>query len=491
MKYKKKDSDKINEYNKDDKNINFDKTADKDIADKLINKINEEFSENSNCNIDKSEKITEESIKKIDNINLKETNEQDLNRDIQSNPAYFENEDNNKKIIESISSGNVPQPKFETCKKIVKSKKNKYLFRAVWIVFLTFISILIASYTIVGMNDMLGIGKGNEPVSIEIQKGASLEVVSQTLKDRGIIRQKIFFKVYAIVTKNSKKFSAGSYELKPNMDYQAILNNLRNNDRNKQVVEIAFIEGMNIHECAQMLEDSGVCDKNEFLERCKSDDFDDKYDFLKNISNKDKRYYKLEGYLFPDTYEFYVGEDPSNVIRRFLNNFQKKTIKINNLKGYDKKTSIKQLSEESGKDLDEIINISSLIQAEAANKDDMYKVSSVIMNRVNITASDGKNKFGEFGLTKLGIDSTVWYPYKTRDSVPSNIVDIFKSSYNTYDIIGLPPGPICNPGMDAIYAALKPDKTDYFYFCHSKVGNAYYAKTNDVHLSNLKKAGLL
>ncbi len=379
----------------------------------------------------------------------------------------------------------------DTEKVIFKPKKSKYLFRIIWIVFLSFISVLLAGYALIAMNDMLGIGESDNAVIVDIPKDASLDTVASILKNNGIIRQDIFFKIYAFATKNSKGFLEGSYELKPNMDYQIILNKIKSRTVNQDVIELAFREGMSLQECAKLLSENGVCDKDEFLEKCKSDEFDDKYDFLEEIKNKEQRYYKLEGYLFPDTYEFYKDENPSSVIRRFLSNFQKKIIKVNSHEGYDKKTSIKHLCDESGKTLDEVINISAMIQAEAADKTDMYRISSVIRNRLDTVSSDGKNKFGEYGLSRLGIDSTVWYPYKTKGDVPEDIVKDFHSRYDTYEITALPPGPICNPGMQAIYAALRPDDTEFYYFCHSSSGEAYYAKTNDVHLENLKKAGLV
>lgn len=373
---------------------------------------------------------------------------------------------------------------------VLKSKKNKYFFRAIWFVLIAFVSTLLVSYALVSMNDMLGIGKSDNTISVEIPNNASLDNVAGILKSSGIIKQDAFFKLYCFITKNTKGFLHGTYELRPNMDYQVIINKIKSQTANKDVVEIAFREGMNVQECASLLSENGVCSEEDFLEKCNSDEFDDKYDFLKEIKNKSERYYKLEGYLFPDTYEFYKGEDPSSVIRRFLNNFQKKIIKVNTHEGYDKNTSIKHLCEEQGKTLDEIINISSMIQSEAANKKDMYKVSSVIYNRLSTVSSDGNNKFGEFGLSKLGIDSTVWYPYKTKSAVPEDIVNSFQSRFDTYEITGLPPGAISNPGLEAIYAALKPESTDYYYFCHSDSGDAYYAQTNDQHLANLKKAGL-
>ena len=356
---------------------------------------------------------------------------------------------------------------------------------------ISLISVLLAGYALTAMNDMLGLGQSDDVIVVDIPEGANINTIASILKERGIINQQFFFKVYCIVTKNSKGFLAGTYELKPNMDYQILINKMKSHTSNKDVVEIAFKEGMNLQEYAELLEENGVCKKDAFLEKCKSDEFDEKYEFLKGIKNKENRPYKLEGYLFPDTYEFYKNQDPSGVIRRFLSNFQKRIIKINSHEGYEKRTSIIHLCEENGKTLDEIVNISSMIQAEAADKGDMYKVSSVIYNRLATVPSSGINKFGEYGLSRLGIDSTVWYPYRTKNDVPSDIIGNFHSGYDTYDIEGLPPGPICNPGIQAFYAALKPENTEYFYFCHSSIGEAYYAKNKSEHEVNLKKAGLV
>lgn len=401
----------------------------------------------------------------------------------------FKNEFYRKNVTskESYNKEKIKENENIKCK---KDGKNKILFRVIWFVFLSLVSILLAGYALTAMNDMLGLGQSDNVIVIDIPEGANVNTVANILKEKGIITQKFFFKIYCILTKNSKSFLGGTYELKPNMDYQVLINKMKSHASNKDIVEVAFKEGMNLQEYAELLEENGVCKRNEFLEKCKSDEFDEKYEFLKEIKNKESRPYKLEGYLFPDTYEFYKNEDPSGVIRRFLNNFQKKIIKISSHEGYDKKTSIKYLCEEKGKTLDEIINISSMIQAEAANKSDMYKVSSVIYNRLAIVPSEGINKFGEYGLSRLGIDSTVWYPYRTKNDVPSDIIENFNSPYDTYNIEGLPPGPICNPGLQAFYAALKPEKTEYFYFCHSVSGEAYYAKNKSEHEINLRKAGL-
>lgn len=438
----------------------------------------EDISSSSSENSFKEEAFNEESLDKENDNQQEETAPQEVSDDID---------------IYSKDDEEYAEPPKEPPKKkvFIKSKKNTFLFRIIWIIFLSLVSTLLAGYFLIAMNDMLGLGESDNIITVDIPEHANIDTVAKIFKEKGIIKQELFFKLYSIITKNSKGFVAGTYELKANMDYQILINRIRSHIVDKNAVEIAFKEGMNVQEYASILAENGVCEEEEFLAKCNSDEFDDKYEFLKEIKNKDERYYKLEGYLFPDTYEFYKNEDPTSIIKRFLNNAQRKLVKLTSIEGYANNTSIKYICEEKGKTLDEILNISSMIQDEAANKDDMYKVSSVIYNRLGTLSSNGINKFGEYGLSALGIDSTVWYPYRAKSAVPENIVNTFKSRYNTYNITGTPPGPICNPGIQAIYAALSPENTEYFYFCHSSSGNAYYAKTNDVHLENLKKAGLV
>lgn len=374
--------------------------------------------------------------------------------------------------------------------KIMEYQKNGCFFKIAWFVFLCLVSALLARYALAGISDMLAVGKSAGTVMVEIPEGSSLDAIAEILKNNNIINEKQFFKFYTRVTKSANNFSPGVYELETNMDYQAILNHLKNHSNIKNVAEITFTEGMNILECAELIEKNQVCKKDEFLKCCNSNQFDDKYSFIKNIDNQKDRVYKLEGYLFPDTYKFYQGEDASNVVIKLLNNFQKKVIKKDILEGYEGKVSIKELAEEKGFSIDKLMNIASLIQAEAANKEDMYKVSSVIHNRLNTLSNGGYSLFGEAAMGILRIDATVYYPYKNKASLPGNVSKNFTSNYNTYKIEGLPSGPLCNPGTDAILAALNPAKTDYYYYCHSKSGEAFYAKTNDAHIANLRKAGL-
>ncbi len=374
--------------------------------------------------------------------------------------------------------------------KIKKDKHNKRFFTIVWLVTLCLISTLLARYTLTGINDMLAVGKDSKPVQITIPENASAGDVAVILKENDLINEEEFFKLYAWITKSGKKFVAGSYELNTSMDYQTILNHIRNKTNAKDILEITITEGMNILECSELLEKNNICSKEQFLKLCRSNNFDEDYTFLKEITNSSAREYKLEGYLFPDTYNFYKGENAGSVISKMLTNYQNKIYKKSDAENSDSKVSVKELAEKHGMTVNDVLIIASLIQAEAANKDDMYNVSSVIHNRLATTSTGGKNKFGEFSIDVLRLDSTVYYPYRTKNNIPKDIASKFVGKYNTYKLKGLPPGPICNPGMDALLAAINPAKTDYYYYCHSKTGEAFYAKDNSTHQANLRKAGL-
>lgn len=375
-------------------------------------------------------------------------------------------------------------------KKSKKIKSSKFFFKIAWLVFVCLVSALLARFAISGLNDMLAFGKESDIVQIELSEDCSIDEVAKILESKKVISETWCFKIYALVTKAPKKFNKGIYEIEVGMDYQSILNRMKDSESSKDVVEVTVTEGMNAMECANLMSKSGICNKDEFLKCCSSDKFDEKYSFLKEINNNGKRVYKLEGYLFPDTYKFYRDEKPYNVVIKFLNNYQKKIYQKIDVEGYSSKISIAEIAANQNLPVDEVINIASLIQAEAANKEDMYNVSSVINNRLATAKTDGKNRFGEFSMNILRLDATVYYPYKSESAVPSKLKNNFNSSYNTYKIEGLPPGPICNPGIEAIKAALLPAKTDYYYYCHSASGQSFFAKTNDVHIANLKKAGL-
>ena len=238
-----------------------------------------------------------------------------------------------------------------------KAKSNKIVFRVVWITMVILVSILFGEYLMIGINDLLAIGREEEKsVSVTISESDNIDKITDMLYDKGIIKNKLFFKLYAVVTKSTSGFTRGTFDVSTNKDYQALINYLQSDMNRTDVVTIRFTEGMNVPEYAKLLEKNNVCNAEDFEKACKSSMFDEDYDFIKSIPNAQKRYYKLEGYLFPDTYDFYVGEDIDSVIRKFLANYRRKVYQTKTrVKGFDKKVTIAQRAESMGMTMEDIL----------------------------------------------------------------------------------------------------------------------------------------
>lgn len=429
--------------------------------------------------------------------------------DIPNSEDYYENEKLEEKRRKQAL-------KAERRRKKKKAKKNGCVFKIVWFVMIIILGVFVAEFLLVGINDLLGRNRGEtEAIVITIPKDATLDDITDILVENNVINSAGYFKLYAEVTKGELEFVQGSYEMSNNMDYEAIINYLQSNNNRVDTVTLQITEGMTVLEIADLLSKNGVCDKDEFLKLCNSNTFDEDFTFLVDGRKKlGEVYYKLEGYLFPDTYEFYQGENPKTTIYRFLNNYEtrvyytKQRVEIKDsdeddanmyaedtdsdnkrTKKYESLTISEQAAKQ-GMTMDEVMIIASMIQAEAANVEDMYNISSVFHNRLATLSNDGYTAYGENINGTLGSDPTIYYPYK-QNTVPEN----FQSRYDTYTVKGLPAGADCNPGLDAINAALYPNQTNYYYFCHKAATEdsdavAYYAATAGDHAYNQVLAGI-
>lgn len=232
-------------------------------------------------------------------------------------------------------------------------------------------------------------------------------------------------------------------------------------------VRITFPEGSTVSQIAALLEENGVCAAAEFTAAANNPLSLEGYTFI--IPNPEERAFLLEGYIFPDTYEFYRNESASAALSRFLKNTQAKL-----------DADVYARCDELGYSVDEILTLASIIQEEAGDPAEMGKVSSVIHNRL------GSSRF-----PKLQCDVATFY---LRDYVKPYVDEIryeeLVELYNTYNCFGLPAGPITNVGMDAINAALYPEDTDYYYFITDSNGDYLYAETWSGHLENCDKAGI-
>ncbi|MBQ8784104.1 MAG: endolytic transglycosylase MltG [Clostridia bacterium] len=236
------------------------------------------------------------------------------------------------------------------------------------------------------------------------------------------------------------------------------------------VVTVTFPEGYTIYQMGGLLEESGVCSKEEFYQAANSP-----VDGIE-ITNPEERAFLLEGYLFPDTYEFYLDEDVHSVISRFIDNYNTKIT-----------PEIQKKAADLGYTMDEMLTLASIIQKECDfDIEECKNVSSVFHNRLKNSRE-----------TYLGSDVTYFYLKNMADFLggsDSQKFDYLLTKYYTYNKYrkGLPAGAICNPGIKAITAAVEPADTDYYYFLTDKSGtDFYYAETYNQHLANGKKAGIM
>lgn len=398
-------------------------------------------------------------------------------------------DENTKAQIEKASKKELHRQKREERKIArIKAGRNKRAFRIAWLFMIIMVCVVVTHFLVTGCNDFLAIKRTDETVvTVRVKADYTVDSLADQLEDQGVIDSKVFFKMFADLTGKADDITPGVYHIPKNKDYLGILNYLQFTGNVQNTIEVTVTEGTNILELVELLYTEGVtaeADKEEFLRLCNSDEFDEDFPFLAEIEDNTDRLYKLEGYLFPDTYEFYIDEAPDQTIRRFLNNFENRVYNYEyEIEGYDEPVTLIELIEESGLySLDEFVTMASVVQGEAANDEDMKKVASVIHNRLE----DGP----QYDIYTLGMDSTIFYPYKTQEDVPEDIRDNFESKYDTYDNKGLPPGAICSPSANALMSAVVPADTEYLYFCHSAEGESFYAETLYEHQSNLSKAGL-
>lgn len=352
-----------------------------------------------------------------------------------------------------------PKTQEKPPKKEKRKKKNGCLYGMIYLVVIGLVSIIASQFIIKGAYDLLGAYKEDGEATIIIEQDSELGDIVDQLAETGVVKEPFFFRLYATITK--AKFYPGTYNISTNLDYEAIINELQMNSNRLDVVTLTFVEGSTIEQIGTQLENARVCSKDEFIEEVKTGDFSN-YSFIGNITNPEERYYKLEGYMFPDTYEFYLYSSARTVIRKFLDNYNNRIT-----------AEMLERADDLGMTMDQVLTMASLVEKEAANDEDRRKVASVFYNRLNNPAQ----------FPKLESNTTDYYPY-TQDTVPEG----FKSTYDTYEIEGLPPGPICNPGISAINAALYPATTNYYFFNMDVNGKAYYATTLAQHEQNLATA---
>lgn len=281
---------------------------------------------------------------------------------------------------------------------------------------------------------------------------ADMSYVADQLKDNGIIKYKWLFKLFGSVYNADEKIDPGTYELKAIYDYKALVKKMTSGSAAMVTKKITFPEGYTMRQIFKKLNAEGVCDYDELMDAAANSTFN--YSFLEGTEKGDAN--RLEGFLFPDTYEFYEGMPAATAINKLLEVFH-----------YKMTAEMLEWQEESGYTMREIVTIASMIEKEAANDTEQYTIASVIYNRL-------KKDW------PLQIDSTTLYEYPDHEGAPTAEMLAKDSPYNTRISKGLPPSPICSPGITSIRAALQPSSTNYMYYAlNTATGQHEFFKTAD------------
>ena len=295
----------------------------------------------------------------------------------------------------------------------------------------------------------------NEKTIITIEKNDKLNDIGSMLKNNNIIRSKQIFILYSRLKGNAYNYKPGTYIIESPISLKN-LNKILIGGPKYGEIRITIPEGYNIKQIAELFEKNDLIDKDVFLKIAKNGNFD--YSFLNVIKSKDVKY-KLEGFLFPDTYIFYKNDKPEIILKKILDRF-------NEIKN--------QLKIEDSK-LKDIIILSSIIEKEAVVSSERPIISGIFYNRLKRDM-----KLESCATLQYALGKDIFSPVLTIEETK------YKSPYNTYLNFGLPIGPICNPGLDSMLAALNPDKNEYLFFVSKGNGYHEFNKTYDEHEKAVK-----
>ena len=319
-------------------------------------------------------------------------------------------------------------------------KKNAGTFALLYVVFVIGVSALLACVGWIAANDVLALNKPEKNVTLTISQDDSFGDVTDMLKENGLIEYKFLFSLFAAFTGGDDEVVPGTFTLNTDMDYRALLTGMSANSATKATIRVTIPEGYTVDQIFALLAERGVASEADLQEMAAGHDY--AFSFLQDIPLGD--YHRLEGYLYPDTYEFTTPENPLYVINKML-------VRFDEIVSDDMRQEIWN----SGRSIHDVVIVASMIEKETDGTD-RGQISSVIYNRLNNpTASAGTNGY-------LQIDATL--AYINGGQAPTDADRSIDSPYNTYLYPGLPAGPIANPGLESIQAAMEPDSTSYYYY---------------------------
>jgi len=318
--------------------------------------------------------------------------------------------------------------------------------------FVICVSLVLASLLWMAAVDVLGFGMEDEKVNVTVPTGFTIEDITDMLYDAGLIKYKFLFSAYADYSNAEDKITAGSYVLNKDFDYRAIVQGMTARAGVRVETTVTIPEGFSLAQIFTLLEDYGVCPAADLWTTATNHNFN--YHFL-DAGTLGERL-RLEGFLFPETYNFYLDSTPVQALNRLLREFDRRFTE-----------TYTERAEAMGYSIRDIIIVASMIEREAGSNEERPRIAAVIYNRL-----ESRN------FPFLQVDATINYAIAGTGRPFSIELD---HPYNTYTNEGLPPGPIANPGIESIRAALYPDSTNEYYYALNKEGTHNFFRNYEQH----------
>lgn len=328
-----------------------------------------------------------------------------------------------------------------------------------------------------------GLDRPQGEVTVTIEQGSGTAAIARTLKEAGVIRSELLFRYYVKNSEKAGRLQYGMFTLDTSLSYFNICDALSQYAAKADTVRITIPEGTTAIGIAQKFEEAGLCTAEEFLDEANNGDFSE-YTFWQYVPDDEDapdRFMKCEGYLFPDTYEFFANDNVHNYVSVFYARFDTMI-----------SDEMYQLLDKQGMTLPQLITLASFVQEEAGNSEN-DNVAQVFRNRLAEGSPYPKLQSNASSYVQSDADNNYlwnWVApyYGGWENIPANIL----AAYDTYTCEGLPAGPISNPGLACIEAALDPqpeeEAQDAYFFVTDLTGKYYYARTYAEHETNCAEA---
>ncbi len=357
---------------------------------------------------------------------------------------------------------------------------------AIWAAICIAVGITLGRLVWVCAADILAFGRPNQDVQITITASDTLDTITDKLYDAGLINYKQLFKFYADLTgvEEKGKISQGTFTLNTSYDYHALVGGMSSSSSYRSTTKVVIPEGFTCAQIFAKLEEAGVCSAADLEQYCIENEFSS-YWFLEDVPKGTK--YCLEGFLFPDTYQFYVDSTPKEVFIKMLGSFENQFDDEMAAQLEVLNATLEQMYRDNGASekyepltVHDVVIVASMIEKETAYSGESPTIASVIYNRIT----------DPYNYPTLDIDATVVYALGGAEMTPED--KYLDSPYNTYQVEGLPPGAISNPGIFSLKAALNPAETNYHFYVldpTAEVTSHRFFKTYSEHQAFLESLG--